>query len=279
MADKDTRRRFALTSMRTFSIHWGAVLVCFALVVLFVYAGYVEPNRIEVTHTPIGQLQGEKAIVIAQISDLHLQEVGTLERSVLQRVQEIQPDLLVLSGDVIDTPESLAQLDVFLTGLNAPLKIAVLGNWEYWSGVDLKRLEQLYKDHGVELLVNASAQYTIKGRALAVHGVDDYTAGKPRINSIAGKPSEVSVLLQHSPGFFQEDLSLLVKFTLCMSGHTHGGQMTLFGWPVWTPRGSGEYVKGLYQTKTCPMYVSRGVGTSLLGFRVGARPEIAVFTL
>lgn len=279
MTDSDARRRFALTSMRKFFTRWSAVLACFALVALFVYAGYVEPRRLEITQTQIGEPPGEKAIVIAQISDLHLQEVGNLERSVLRRVQEIEPDLLVLSGDVIDKQESLAQLDVFLTGLNAPLKIAVLGNWEYWSGVDLKRLEQLYKDHGVELLVNASAQYTVKGRALDVHGVDDYTAGNPRINIIEGKASELSVLLQHSPGFFQEDLSFLGRLTLCISGHTHGGQMTLFGWPIWTPRGSGEYVKGLYQTKTCPMYVSRGVGTSLLGFRIGARPEIAVFAL
>ena len=262
------------------SIRWSAVWLCSSLAGFFFYASYVEPYWIEVTRTPIGQIQAETSnIVIAQISDLHLREFGELESAVLQRVKEVEPDVLILSGDVIDKPESLEKLGLFLSKIMATHKIAILGNWEHWSGVDLTRLRTIYKENDFELLVNATARYVIKGRALAVHGLDDYTAGNPRIEFVNSRATEISVLLQHSPGFFQEDLSVLGGLTLCLSGHTHGGQLTVFGWPLWTPRGSGEYVKGLYQTKTCPMYVSRGIGTSILGLRFGARPEIAVFKL
>ncbi|NTU65418.1 MAG: hypothetical protein HGB05_18960 [Chloroflexi bacterium] len=64
-----------------------------------------------------------------------------------------------------------------------------------------------------------------------------------------------------------------------MSGHTHAGQLTLFGWSLWTRPGSGSYVAGWYDTPFCPLYVSKGIGTSLVPARLFARPEIAVFGL
>jgi uncharacterized protein len=256
-----------------------AISMILLLAGLVVYARYVEPNWLQVTNTKIGNSQGQKALVVVQISDLHLQEVAKLERSVIQRVREIQPDLLVLSGDVIDKPESLLTLNEFLTGIVATHKVAVLGNWEYWSGVDLVRLREIYRSHNVDLLVNETANYMVKGRSLVVHGLDDYTAGNPRIRFNKSQAAETSILVQHSPGFFEENLDELAKATLCLSGHTHGGQITVLGWPIWTPRGSGKFVSGLYQTTACPLYVSKGIGTSMLNLRFGARPEIAVFTI
>lgn len=256
-----------------------AIFLLLLLVGLVVYARYIEPNWLQVTHTPIGSSKDQKALVVVQISDLHLQKVTTLERSVFQLVREIKPDLLVLTGDIIDGPESLSNLDEFLIGIDATHKVAVLGNWEYWSGVDLARLREIYRSHDVSLLVNETVNYQINGRSLVVHGIDDYTAGNPRIKFNQRQSSETSILIQHSPGFFEENLDELAKATLCLSGHTHGGQITAFGWPLWTPRGSGEFKSGLYQTTTCPLFVSKGIGTSIVNFRFGARPEIAVFTI
>ena len=255
------------------------VLMCLLLSVLVFYAGYMEPRWIEVTGTQIGQPNGNAPLVIAQISDLHLQEFGTIEQEVIQHVSEIQPDLLVLSGDVLDKRISLEQLDKFLAGLVATQKVAVLGNWEYWGEVDLVQLRKIYKAHKVDLLVNETAHYTLKGRDLVVYGIDDYTAGSPRVSTPKSLPAEASILVQHSPGFFQENLSEFDRISLCLSGHTHGGQITSFGWPMWTPHGSGKFAGGLYQTTTCPLYISRGIGTSILNFRFGARPEISVFKI
>lgn len=256
-----------------------AIFLLLLLVGLVVYARYIEPNWLQVTHTPIGSSKDQKALVVVQISDLHLQKVTTLERSVFQLVREIKPDLLVLTGDIIDRPESLSNLDEFLIGIDATHKVAVLGNWEYWSGVDLARLREIYRSHDVSLLVNETVNYQINGRSLVVHGIDDYTAGNPRIKFNQRQSSETSILIQHSPGFFEENLGEIAKATLCLSGHTHGGQITAFGWPLWTPQGSGKFKSGLYQTTTCPLFVSKGIGTSIVNFRFGARPEIAVFTI
>lgn len=86
--------------------------------------------------------------------------MGSNERTVAAEAMRLAPDLLLLSGDVIDRPEALKELDEFLSLLAGVPKVAVLGNWEHWSGVDLKALQSLYEGkHGVKLLVNAETTY------------------------------------------------------------------------------------------------------------------------
>lgn len=266
-------------SIRAVRKRWPVIVMTLLIAGLVFYAGYVEPRWVELTHTEIGRYPHSSPVVIAQISDLHLQYVGKLERSLIAKLKEIKPDLVVLSGDVIDKPQSLGKLDEFLVEVVGAHKVAVLGNWEYWSDVDLVQLRATYKRRGIELLVNETARYTVRGRSLVVHGIDDYTAGKPRLPAQDYEFADSSILIQHSPGLFEKNLSELKAVTLCLSGHTHGGQITVFGRPLWTPQGSGRFGAGQYDTATCPLYVSRGIGTSILNFRFGARPEIALFTI
>lgn len=69
------------------------------------------------------------------------------------------------------------------------------------------------------------------------------------------------------------------RFSLCLSGHTHGGQITVGGWAPFRPAGSGRFVAGFYEVPGCRLYVSKGLGISILPLRWGAAPEIAVFDL
>ncbi len=64
---------------------------------------------------------------------------------------------------------------------------------------------------------------------------------------------------------------------MVLSGHTHGGQITFFGLKIYTPGGSGNYLKGWYQLDTIKMYVSKGIGTTVLPLRFFARAEVAIF--
>ena len=67
------------------------------------------------------------------------------------------------------------------------------------------------------------------------------------------------------------------RFSVCLSGHTHGGQVAFGGWAPWLPVGSGRFVAGFYDVPGCRLFVSRGVGTSVLPLRLGAQPEVVVF--
>jgi predicted MPP superfamily phosphohydrolase len=249
---------------------------------LTVYAMWIEPNWIQINHHDMRSNKDTDRIRIVQLSDLHIQQMGEREIAVVDQVKALTADLVVLSGDVIDKPDRLPELHKFLGALVGTPTVAVLGNWEYWSGVDLGALREEYHHHGIRLLVNDRTSYQVRQRTLHVLGIDDFTAGDPDYR-LLNMPieEETSILVQHSPGYFDRlpaDFSS-DQFRLCIAGHTHGGQITLLGRPLWKPPGSGSFASGLYDTRACKLFVSKGIGTSLLPIRFGARPEIAVFDL
>ena len=243
---------------------------------------YIEPQWIYVSVHDLRSDNTFYPIRIVHLSDLHIQKIGSRETKVVDKVKALKPDLLILSGDVIDKEDRLPILHAFLKELNNMNAIAVLGNWEYWSGIDIEALHEEYKHHNIRLLVNNVTSYQIKERNIMVLGIDDFTAGKPNYDLLQYSDDDaLTILTQHSPGFFDNFPGNINSqyLDLCLSGHTHGGQVTLFGHPIWMPPGSGTFASGLYQTSVCELYVSRGIGTSILPIRFWARPEIAVFDL
>jgi len=80
-------------------------------------------------------------------------------------------------------------------------------------------------------------------------------------------------------GVFIDVLAEREKLAFSMAGHTHGGQIAIANKAIFTPPGSGRFVAGWYMTPWGELYVSKGVGTSVLPMRIGARPEIAVFEM
>ena len=244
------------------------------------YATLVEPHWLEVTRLRL-KTGSRTPLVIAQLSDLHLGRPGALEERIIETLHDQPPDVIVLSGDVVDREEGLTHLPALLARLPEVPRFAVLGNWEYWSGIDLGKLRRVYRAGGVTLLVNESHSLVVGGQVLRITGLDDDTAGTPRLpDSETARAGDARLLVQHSPGYFEStDVGPAGKFDLCVSGHTHGGQVTLFGIPLWLPPGSGGFVHGLHDRTMCPVYVSRGLGTSLLPLRLGARPEIVFFEL
>jgi len=243
------------------------------------YVFLLEPRWIDVTYHQLGSSASDKKIRIVQISDLHLQGFGPVEQRLADTIVKLSPDLIVFSGDIVDRPDTLPFLRQFLSATGSSSKVAVLGNWEYWSDVDFKALTRVYAEVKTQLLINQSVVFKIKNRQFNVLGLDDFTAGQP-MAPFQSTELGLRILIQHSPGYFEDHSALNAGVhDLCLSGHTHGGQITLFGIPIWTPRGSGKFKSGMYETKNCPLYVSRGIGTSVLSARLGARPEVAVFDL
>jgi predicted MPP superfamily phosphohydrolase len=243
-----------------------------ALVLIWMTA--IEPAWLELREVSIESGRSPYR-TIAVISDLHPRGYDSLERQVIERLRERAPELIVLAGDMVDDPEDLARLDDFLEQLPASRKIAVLGNWEYWSGIDRQQLASLYAAHRVSLLVDHCQE--------GIVGLDDFTAGKPALADALAQCGEIPpwLLVQHSPGFFDSPLikSSSVRFDFIVSGHTHGGQLAIFGWAPVTPEGSGRFVSGEYVTLLGRLFVTRGLGTSLLPIRLGARPELVFITV
>lgn len=266
----------------------GSLLVTCLLAVLGI-AFFIEPGRTQVTHHNIGDQRNAPGFRLVQLSDLHLQDFGEHEKTLARQVKELSPDLVVITGDMIDRSDALPLLQTFVDDLGSIPLFAVPGNWEHWSDVDFSSLRAVIeRRRGNQLLLNGHASFTKGKQTIQLIGLDDFTAGNPdlslleRMEYLRDK-SASTVILQHSPGFF--DLPAVRKimapnnFTLCLSGHTHGGQITIAGWAPFTPRGSGQFVAGFYDIPGCRLYVSRGIGMSIISARLGSRPEIAVFDL
>ncbi|HEY0995298.1 MAG TPA: metallophosphoesterase [Gemmatimonadaceae bacterium] len=254
----------------------------------------VEPIRVTVTRHHVGP-PGAPTVRVVQLTDLHLRGVGFHEQRIAQAVAEQRPDLLLLTGDSIDRRDRLPQLSEFLAMLPAGgERLAILGNWEHWGNVDLRALRGTYERHGIRLLRNESVALRFAAGPLLVTGLDDLVGGRPDVRGALAQapPSPNHLLLAHcpahreafvatahassSPAGVMLDPSLL-RPRLMLSGHTHGGQLRFAGWAPFLPQGSGRYVSGWYRGDGPDLYVSRGLGTSVVPARVGAPPEIAVF--
>jgi predicted MPP superfamily phosphohydrolase len=243
------------------------------------YAWLGEPGWLEVTHHVVGApVAGRRPLRIVQVADLHLHGIGALERRVAAAVRAERPGLLVLGGDLVERPEDLPYVDDFLALLGDPPRtVAVLGNWERWSGVDLDALRATLARRNGTLLVNESLRLEHEGRTVGVLGLDDPTTGRADpARSAAGLAGTVdAVAIAHAPvvrdGWNGPPASFL------LASHTHGGQVAFLGFAPALPAGCGSYLAGWYRGPPIDLYVSRGVGTSLLPVRFGARPEVAVF--
>jgi predicted MPP superfamily phosphohydrolase len=261
-----------------------------------------ETSRLAVTETAPDPrpLPDARPLTIAQIADLHLHEVGGLHRRLARSLAAAKPDLLVFTGDSLDRAEKLPALAEFLALLDPRVPgYAILGNWEHWGGVDLDALARLYARHNIRLLVNETAVHPVGSRRLAITGLDDLVGGRPNLaRAVEGaEAADARILLAHCPEHRDRlrdappmllggavvrasvDIDAL-EYRMMLSGHTHGGQVAPLGWAPLLPRGSGRYVRGWYRDPgEIPMYVSRGIGTSMLPVRLGSTPELAVFTM
>ena len=268
-------------SRRTF-LQSGAALAATAVVT---DALWVEKHFIEVNEFYIGTATPEtQNIKIIQLSDLHLHSITSTLEQLAEKINQLKPDLIAITGDAIDEAENLHLLDDYLSLLDAEIsKVAILGNWEYWGEVDLKKLREVYKKHGCTLLVNESKQFQFKEKTLSVIGIDDFVGGYASYKLATDNfvKSDYNIVLNHSPKYSEQIVERCRQdnISFILSGHTHGGQIRLFNFVPFLPQGSGNYVRGWYKELNPPMYVSKGIGTSILPMRFGSRAEIAVFYL
>jgi predicted MPP superfamily phosphohydrolase len=242
----------------------------------------ITPRRLTTTRLTLGSptASGSRAFRVVQISDLHIRELGPLEEAVLGAVQEATPDLVVITGDSVDHQSGLGPLDDLLAGLPGGVRrLAVPGNWEYKARVDTTTLRRHYDRQGVELLVNQSLVIEHADHCLRVTGLDDLVCGTPDPTAAltTAEPLMNHLVLAHCPAS-REAIPMPPKHaaSLILAGHTHGGQVAPGGIALVTPPGSGPYVAGWYHEAGQPLYVSRGLGNSLIPFRLGAMPELVI---
>lgn len=216
---------------------------------------------------------------IIQLSDLHFDELRSFHKSIAKKINKIKPDVILITGDSVEKTDKIPLLNSFLQLIDVAIpKYAVMGNWEYKGRVAIDKLSSMYSKNNCKLLINQNDTINLKNREIAIVGVGDYISGTADFEKAVKnlKKGETTIVLSHCPqhrDIIKKQQGNL-EIDLVLSGHTHGGQVTFLGIAPIIPRGSGRYVKGWYKESEPKMYVSKGIGTSILPIRFGARAEV-----
>lgn len=219
---------------------------------------------------------------VAQLSDLHVgpRAAPAVVRAAIAQANAFQPDLVVLTGDFLSRRRSdVAAVRAHLGGLRGPV-LAVLGNHDVW--LDPRGTADALRGHGYEVLENAWTTLRLRGAPFPVVGVGDHLTRRSDVAAATrGLRSRgpTPLVLAHGPRTADE-LAARGRPALCLSGHTHGGQINL---PIVTPLLLASvrepYVRGHYRLGEVQLYVNRGVGTSGIRLRVNAPAEVTLATL
>lgn len=269
---------------------WVLIALLFALIVVLVI---IENNMVELNKYDVStsKLSSEFNLKIAHVSDFHNTK---LKDKTVERLKEAEPDIIVVTGDLIDSRKTNVQISVdFMT---ETVKIApcyyVTGNHESRIPESLNELLVALNNIGVTVLRNESTLLDVNGEKINIIGIEDpmftlkrdstkkakatvYESLKPLVSK-----EYYNLVLCHRPEVFDSYVSLGVD--LAFSGHAHGGQVRLpFIKGIISPNQGifPRYTEGLYTKENTNMIVSRGVGNSLIPFRINNKPEVLLITL
>jgi predicted MPP superfamily phosphohydrolase len=223
------------------------------------------------------------------VSDLHNAEFGTENKNLLSVIAESKPNIIVITGDIIDSRQTDVQVAVKF--INNVSKIApvyyVTGNHESRIGVE-NQIDNFSLDENVTILHNENVLLQKGESKIQLIGVDDPNfidsdGSVDYMNSILaeyGNNEHFKILLSHRPELFETYVQN--NMDIVFSGHAHGGQIRvpLVGGLFAPHQGLfPEYDSGIYTENNTNMIVSRGLGNSLFPFRVNNPPEIIIVTL
>jgi uncharacterized protein len=265
---------------------------------LAVYAGEFERHALEVSPVTITIPRLPAAFAgmkIVQVSDIHFEEYteAFFLETVVRRVNALQPELVVLTGDFVSSKPLPRRWDAglayhcaeVLSGIECPLRYAILGNHDVKAGASA--VIHALETHKIPLLADQSIPLDRNGERVWLAGMRDALEQRPDIQALLPgqrrSEREPLILLAHEPDF--ADHLLLAKpdarIDLILSGHTHGGQVRFpLLPPLLLPPLGKKYVHGLFQLAGgTQLYVNRGVGTVGLPFRLDCPPEITWITL
>lgn len=230
---------------------------------------------------------------IVQISDLHNAEFGENNEKLLLMLKQADADIIAITGDMIDSRNT--DIDVAISFAQKAVNIApvyyVNGNHESRVSGEYEKLKQGLTDAGVTILENSSADITIGDEAITLIGINDPTFRMDIVDdtmeqniahqlvNVIPDNDNYKVLLAHRPEYFDVYAG---KVDLALSGHAHGGQFRIPFIGGLVAPGQGffpEYYEGSHIKENTEMIVSRGIGNSIIPFRINNKPEIIVAEL
>ncbi len=273
-----------VTRISTVATHTAVIkseMVIIAITMIYILSAFIggaqspqiKEVSIEIDNFPINNYK------IVQLSDLHIGAANNRQfvEEIVRRVNQLEPNLVVITGDIIDTPVKFITNDLEpLKNFKAPT-FAVFGNHEYYNGIYAVKpaLELL----GITLLNNQSVEIENSFNLIGINDPTGYRFGqfepdfKQAVSTL--NPTLPSILLAHQPKSITE---VNQKIDLMLTGHTHGGQFIPFNWIIGMIH---PYINGYYRDlkKKIQIYVNPGTGFWGPPMRLGPRSEITLINI
>lgn len=272
---------------------WLGLLIMAALSVAVFYATWVEPFRLGVTHETYvtDKWQSDQPLRLLHIGDIHMERSTPRERHLNRLVAELQPDIIVFSGDYVNLSnthdsETEQAIREVIGQWRAPLGVYCISGTPLVEPLDRVRAFTRNLDN-LRLLVNEWATVETPGGPLHILGLSvthDMDRDRALLAEAMPQAPEggIRLLLMHPPDIGPE--ANAAGFDLYLCGHTHGGQirLPLIGAPFSSSHLGNQFIMGRYELGTTTLYTSRGVGLEGLGApraRFLCPPEIILWTI
>jgi len=268
-------------------------IVCAIFITLLLLAAF--DVRLSIRRYTVDAPEITGRIKIAFATDLHSCYYGAGQNVLINAVNNLEPDLVLLGGDIFDDDLPDENTELFLAGIAGRYPCYyVTGNHEYWSGSDGFSVKMsILRKYGVSILSGESDTISVNGEQINICGIDDPEAfaSSDRHENIAGQLKRVNkssenglytILLSHRPEYF--DTYVEYGFDLVLCGHAHGGQwrLPLILNGLFAPNQGllPKYAGGLYTKPDTTMIVSRGLARESTRLpRIFNRPELLLIEI
>ncbi|MEH6949342.1 metallophosphoesterase [Bacillus sp. JJ634] len=275
-------------------------VITFAILICLIVYYFLQLNWISVSNKAVHleDLPEEfDSFKVVQLSDLHNKEFGEGNKRLVNKINKIEPDIIIITGDMLNNSHDIANngevLKKLLENLNNKYPIYyVTGEHEeglyyedrnkYQKEGTKEAYEEKLNKLGVTVLNDEQTTITRQDAEINLYGLKEHLSGEIQIKERLGKTNEeeVNILLTHRPFYFEEYAEWGAD--LVFTGDTHGGMIRIpFLGGVFSTEEFFflEYDAGLFQEENSTMVVNRGLGNYPIPLRINNRPEIVVITL
>lgn len=274
-------------------LKWLMIILLF-IIFTIIYARFIGTMSLttkEYTITDEYLPSGFDGLKIVHFSDLHYNRAITLDKvkSIVKEINDINPDIVVFTGDLIDKDAILKDIDYeYLTNtlkdINSKYgKYYILGNHDYNSNTDsiintMNNSGFIHLDNKYDIIYNEKAEY------IYISGINSVSKNKENIESATAylkdkNTTTYNIFLTHEPDI-SDKIVKNYSVNLILAGHSHGGQIRLpFIGAIYTPPYAKKYYDDYYKIDNTNLYISSGIGVSNFNYRLWNRPSINFYRI